>query len=544
MHRDLKRMAAMEYDVVVVGGGVHGACAAWEAVRRRLRVALVEAGDFGHATTSNSLRTFHGGLRYLQQLDFKRMRQSIRERREWLRVAREVVKPMRFILPTSGYGMRGPAALFAALLANDLVSYDRNDGVWADRHLPRGELWRARRARQIFAGTAIEGINGGAVWYDAVCQDTERLQIAIITACEDAGAHVANYARALEIRRDSVGASGVRIRDEASGNEYTLRTRAIINAAGPWVDEWLIPSRKEPGPRHYAASKAFNLLVRPLPFVEAIALPCSSTYFAIPWNGRTLIGTRHLRCLHASTEATVTAEEVQAFLRDINVVLGKHRITPSDVLGIFAGLLPEKEKNTGDEVALLKTAQVVDHGVGDGMPGLYSIIGIKWTTARAVAERAVRMACEWMCTTNQPRTDRMPKLEVRGIDAPAILDLIERETALGERVVPDLAVAKAQIVHAARSEMALCLWDVVRRRVPLYMSSMLDAHALETCAELMARELGWDRAEIGRQIEHTSHQLQIFRGTELLDRAAQSASSDDAAISTQMLNASCSLTTK
>ena len=133
-------MSGLEHDVVVVGGGIHGACAAWEAVRRGLRVALVEADDFGSATTSNSLRTFHGGLRYLQQLDFKRMRESIRERREWLRIAREIVKPMHFILPTKGYGMRGPAAMRVALFANDIVSMDRNDGVWADRQLPRGEL--------------------------------------------------------------------------------------------------------------------------------------------------------------------------------------------------------------------------------------------------------------------------------------------------------------------------------------------------------------------------------------------------------------------
>src|SRR6478609_8886632 len=114
MRRDLASLSGVSHDVIVVGGGIHGACAAWEAARRGLRVALVEASDFGNATTSNSLRTFHGGLRYLQQLDFTRMRESIRERREWLRVAREIVKPMRFVLPTSGYGMRGPAALFAA----------------------------------------------------------------------------------------------------------------------------------------------------------------------------------------------------------------------------------------------------------------------------------------------------------------------------------------------------------------------------------------------------------------------------------------------
>jgi glycerol-3-phosphate dehydrogenase len=545
MHRDLKRMAGLEHDVVVVGGGIHGACAAWEAARRGLRVALIEADDFGNATSSNSLRTFHGGLRYLQQLDFRRMRESVRERREWLRIAREIVKPMRFVLPTSGYGMRGPAALRAALVANDLVSYDRNDGVWADRHTPPSELWNSSRARQLFAGTAIRRINGAAAWYDAICLNTERLQIALLSATADAGAQIANYARALEIRRDSIGASGVLVRDETNGREHWLRARAIVNAAGPWIDEWLMASRLTPGPQNFMASKAFNLLTRPLPFVEAIALPCSSTYFAIPWNGRTLIGTRHLRCLRSSTDCKVTPDEVQAFLRDINEALGRHRITPSDVLGVFSGLLPEREDSTSRGVALLKTARVIDHGVADGMPGLYSIVGIKWTTARAVAERAVTMACEWMCASPRPRTDRLLKLEVRGTDSPAVLDLIERDSTLGERVVADVPVAKAQIVHAVRTEMALNLWDVVRRRVPLYLSDMLDARALEACAALMARELGWSSAETARQIERTTAQLENFRCIALRDTAADTASSDETVTEHDVqLCAPCSPTTK
>ncbi len=425
------------------------------------------------------------------------------------------------------------------------MSCDRNDGVWADRHLPRGEVWRARRARQIFAGTSIPRINGAAVWHDAICLNTERLLIAILTATVAAGAQAANYVRALEIRRDTTGASGVRVRDEMSTREYSLRARVVINAAGPWVDDWLAPSRLSPGPRHFAASKAFNLITRPLPFVEAIALPCSSTYFAIPWNGRTLIGTRHVRCLHSSTNAAVTAAEVHAFLSDINGALGKHRIAPSDVFGIFSGLLPEREANTGSDVALLKTARVIDHGVDDGMPGLYSIVGIKWTTARAVAERAVKMACEWMCAGTHPRPDGTLKLEVRGIDAPEILDLIEREPALGERVVPDIPVAKAQIIHAARSEMALCLWDVIRRRVPLYLSDMLDTRVLEMCAALMARELGWDRGEISLQIGHTLTQLDSFRGKALQVPTMPAVQPDETDAAPDLrLQASCSPTIK
>jgi len=515
MHRDLERMVGDGHDVIVVGGGIHGACVAWEAARRGLRVALVEAEDFGHATTGNSLRLFQSGLGQfgpLRQLDLKCIRESIRERREWLRIAREIVKPIRLVRPTSGYGLRGPAVLRAALLANDLVSYDRNDGVWADRHLPRGELWRTGRAEQLFAGTSIEGINGAAVWYDAICLNTERLLIAIIAAAVAAGAQVANYARATEIRYDSNGVSGVRVRDETNGHEYLLRTRALINAAGPWIDAWLAPSRVRPGPHHFTASKAFALLTRPLPFAEAIALPCSRTYYAIPWNGRTLIGTRQLRSDRAATTCTVTPEEIQAFLQEINGALGRHRIAPSDVVCVFSGLLPERRNSTRRKVALLKAPHVVDHRINDGMPGLYSIVGTRWTTARAVAERALNMAREHVRVSARAPPKRTPQLEVRGADAPAVLDLIAQEPSLQERVVPDVRVVQAQIVLAARSEMALGLWDVIRRRVPLYLSDMLDPRALELCAELMARELGWSRAEIARQVEHTTAQLQNLRG--------------------------------
>jgi glycerol-3-phosphate dehydrogenase len=504
-------MAAVAHDVVVVGGGIHGACAAWEATRRGLRVALVEADDFGHGTTSNSLRTLHGGLRYLQQLDYRRMRESVRERREWLRLAPDLVKPMRFVFPTSGHGMRGRTVMRAALLANDMVSLDRNDGIRLDRHLPNGAIWNTSRAHQVFAGTSVPNINGAATWYDAVCLNTERLHLALIEATADAGAQVANYARALQLRTDAGGICGVRVRDEITDEEFELNARVVINAAGPWVDEWVASNAgRKPRPV-FAASKAFNLVARPLPFVDALALPCSSTYFAIPWNGHTLIGTRHVRCEPSTTNAAVTAEEVQAFLRDINSALGKHRITEADITGVFSGLLPERKGNRTGDVALLKSARVTDHR-NDGLPGLYSIVGIKWTTSRAVAERAVQMACDRLCASDHPAPDRVLSLKTKGADAPAVRELIAHDAALGERVVPDLAVVKAQVVHAARSEMAFRLWDVVRRRLPLYLSDALDSQSMHDCATLMGRELRWSEQETSRQVEHTMTELQAFRG--------------------------------
>ncbi len=546
-------MARTEHDVVVVGGGVHGACAAWEAARRGQRVALVEAVDFGHATTSNSLRTFHGGIRYLQQLDFRRMRESIRERREWLRLAPHLIRPMRFVLPTTGHGMRGPEIMGAALIANDVMSADRNRGVRPDRALPRGELWSAARVREVLAGTALQDINGAAAWYDAVCTNTERLQIGIVAAAAAAGAQVANYVRMLELRRHPGGVHGVRVRDELGDVEYELRARVVINAAGPAVDETLTAHGHRPPPRLFTASRAFNLLTRPLPFADAVALSCArlerdggildkgtNTYFVIPWNGRSLIGTRHLRCEPSARTCAIEPEEVQAFLRDINGALGKHRVAAADVTGIFCGLLPE-EAHGGSEVALSKTARVIDHGVEDDLPGVYSIVGIKWTTARAVAERAVTMACKRLGTSAAPAavrtlslfpraTDARPRVapeclqhlvEMYGANASAVQGLIAVNPALSERVVSDLPVTQAQIVYATRSEMACRLWDVVRRRAPLYLSDELGERGLATCAALMQRELGWSRLETSRQIEATAAQWRAFR--EVSDRGPGSA---------------------
>ena len=546
MHRDVVRMARTVHDVVVIGGGVHGACAAWEAARHGLRVALVEAVDFGHATSSNSLRTFHGGIRYLQQFDFQRMRESIRERREWLRLAPHLVRPMRFVLPTTGHGMRGPEILGAALVANDLMSADRNRGVRADRALPRGEMWSASRAREVLAGTVLQDINGAATWYDAVCTNTERLQIGIVSAAAAAGAQVANYVRMLELTRHADGMHVVRVRDELDDVEYELRTRIVINAAGPAVDETLTAAGSRPPRRLFTASRAFNLLARPLPFTDAVALSCArlerdggildkgtNTYFVIPWNGRSLIGTRHLRCEASARTCSIGADEVQAFLRDINGALGKHRVAAADVTGIFCGLLPE-EDHIGPEVALTKTARVIDHGVEDGLPGVYSIVGIKWTTARAVAERAVAMACEHLgASVAAPAgrtlnlfpeaTNAPPRLapeclrhlaEMYGANALAVLQLMAEHPALCERVVADSPVTQAQIVYATRDEMARRLWDVVRRRAPLYLSDELGERVLATCASLMQRELGWSQPETVRQIEAAFAQWRAFRAVQ------------------------------
>ena len=542
MLRNIARLSAMSYDLVVVGGGIYGACAAWEGALRGLRVALLEAADFGGATSSNSLRTLHGGLRHLQRLDLKRMRESIRERREWLRLAPHLARPLRFVLPTRGHGLRGPLVMGAALRINDIVSADRNRGVREDRRLPRGALLSETAARAALPGIELDGCNGAAAWYDAICLDTERLLLSVVSAAADAGAHVGNYVRATGLLAHHSRIRGVHALDELSGREMELRARFVINAAGPWVEDWLPAGAGRPEAPMFRASRAFNLLTRPLPFPDGVGLTVrtrelgDATYFILPWNGYSLIGTRHLRCDPSTRSTDVMREEVLAFVTDLNSVLGRHRLAGADVRGVFAGLLPEEDDNSGSEVALERDPQVIDHEPA-GLRGLLSVVGVKWTTAPAVAAQAVRMACGHLGVgeelTKRPRKlapmassvfagprgvpplDRAVLAHLEQCYGAAhrhVLALMAAEPALCARVVADLPVVLAQIAYAARAEMAVRLADVVMRRTQLYLSQALDRPALTACAATLARELRWSTKETGAQVDEAVRLLAAFRG--------------------------------
>ena len=547
MLRNTVRLAATSHDLIVVGGGIYGACAAWEASLRGLRVALIEAGDFGAATSSKSLRTLHGGLRHLQRLDLKRMRESIRERREWLRLAPHLACPLRFILPTQGHGLRGPLLMRIALGLNDLLSADRNRGVRADRRLPRGTLLSEAAARAALAGLELTDCNGAATWHDAVCLDTERLLFSVIAAASDAGAHVVNYVRATGLLAHRSRIRGVHARDELSGREMELRARFVINAAGPWVEDWLPAGAGRPKVPMFRASRAFNLLTRALPFPDGVGLSVrlrgggSATYFILPWNGYSLIGTRHLRCDPCTHSSDVTRDEVLAFLSDLNTVLGSHRLSSADVHGVFSGLLPEEDENSGTEVALERDPQVIDHEPA-GLSGLVSMVGVKWTIAPAVAQQAVRIACRQLGVAEElgrrprklaPRASAIvagprgvPPLDrailshlqqCYGAAHRHVLALMAAEPALGARVVADLPVVLAQAVYATRAEMAVRLADVVMRRTPLYLSRLLDRPALTACAAALARELRWSTKETGAQVDDAARELSAFHGPLICD---------------------------
>ena len=510
MRRDISALTSKTYDLIVIGGGVYGVCAARAAALRGLRVALIERGDFGEATTGNSLHTIHGGLRYLQHLDIRRMRESIRERRSWMKLAPDLVKPMPFVLPTYGHGLRGPEVMTVALALNDLISADRNRALSPEVHLPRGRLLSRHAASAMFKQLQIDGFNGAALWYDGFNSSPERLLVTLLGDAHSLGVELANYVSANGFLMRNGSVCGVKARDEIAGGEIELHSRCVLNATGPWVDSILAqirPMDTLSDDRMFRPSKAFNLVVCRIPLDYAVGIPVprrgsdsetvfdkgSVTYFVIPWGELSLIGTKHLSFDGEADALRANRREISNFLDEINPRLGNWRIDESDVVAVKCGLLPEERRAAGgQDVVLQKHVRIVDHESRDGISGLVSVVGVKWTTARLVAEQCVQLICEKL---------KHRRTACAEPDRQLVLTEMRNAPAAGTDVVGDVRVRREDIAFAASDEMAVNLTDAIFRRTTLGLSRGLDGRIIEQCAELMRGELNWSEAETRRQVD-------------------------------------------
>jgi glycerol-3-phosphate dehydrogenase len=462
VRRDTGELAGREWDLVVVGGGIYGAAAAWDAAQRGLSVALVEREDFSAGASWASLKTIHGGMRYLQTLDLVRLRESARERRTLLAIAPALVRPLPFLVPTYGHGAKGREALALGLLLYDLLTRDRNEGLRPDRRLPGARTVPAAEALRLVPGLERRRLTGAALWHDAQARSTERLTLAFVHAAASAGAAAANHAEAIELLRAGGRVAGVAVRDRLSGRTLEARARMVLNAAGPWADELL--GRGGPGRPPAPLLRARNLVLRRPPQVPfAVGARQEGRFlFLVPWEGRTMVGTSY-------EPAESPPSDPLAFLAEAVRAFPWAGLAAADVGVVHEGLVPGR----GGAQGLATRARLHDHEGEDGLPGLVSVQGEKYTTARAVAERAVDVVVRRLGREAPPcRTAATPL----GAAAPLEGPLEDRART------------------AARDEMAVTLADAVLRRLDLGTAGPPDPADLDVVARAMARELGWDAA--------------------------------------------------
>jgi glycerol-3-phosphate dehydrogenase len=482
IRRDPVHAAAQEHDLVIVGGGIQGACLALESARRGLRPLLLERGDFGEATSWNTLRIVHGGLRYLQTLDLARFRDSVRERRWFCRAFPHLVRPQECLMPLYGDGLKRPAMLRAALLVNDLMSYDRNAGVPPEHWLPRGRLLSASQTVARFPQVERRGLRGAGVWYDLAMHSSQRILIEMLRWACSLGATVLNYVEATGVRRRGAVLEAVDARDAIDGRSYIFSSRVVCNCAGPWSAD-LASRLDRPIPELFQPSLAFNVLLdRQPPSTAAVAVSprrnggaARPVYFAYPAFGRLLVGTVHLPWHGTPHHPEPDEAQVAAFLGELNDAIPGLDARLDHVVRVFAGLLPVVRSGTA---ALSVRPVVRDHGRHGGPRGLFSVSGVKFTTARLVAERALgAMSRELRQPSMQPSSDRPPSPGALDFDRAPAGPLLPEQTRSLERLAREESVMTLDDLLYRRTNWALTEPDLVglRRRVSDALGGQLAA---------------------------------------------------------------------
>jgi len=527
--RELTRLTATTHDVLVIGGGVYGLSIAYEAASRGLKAALIDAGDIGSGSSFNHQKTVHGGLRSLQSGSLRLARQSILERRALARIAPWLLRSLPFIVGTYRSMTRNRLALRAAFKIERWLSRDGNEGVEPELHLPPPRLLSKAAAVRFFPGIRQEQLTGAAQWYDYQMVEAERLTLAFAGAADRSGADVCNYVEAVAPIRSGANITGMTARDVLTGDEIAINARVVVNAAGAYAGT--IMKGFGVG-RTVPLLKAMNLVTsKPASDIALVgASPGGRMLTLVPWRGRALVGTSQSTTLVQPGDTAVSTADVEAFVADVNHTFPALRLAPSDVTLVHRGIVPAAEGGKGAP-DLRPAPAIYDHAT-EGAPGAFTVIGVKYTTARRIAERTVelvarrldkRIAPSRTATTVLPgagiadhealaiETDRevgldLPMAGIRhliGRYAERTADLIRlmhERPDLAAPLTPASSTVAAEIVYTIRNEMAVRLSDIVIRRTGLGVSDRPDDRTIQAAAKVAAAELQWDAERTASEI--------------------------------------------
>jgi glycerol-3-phosphate dehydrogenase len=525
----LDRLADTEFDVLVIGGGITGAGAALDAASRGLRVALVEARDLASGTSSRSSKLIHGGLRYLEQFDFKLVWEALRERDLLVsKLAPHLVKPVSFLYPLHRKVLERP------YVGAGLVLYDAMEGT--KRPVPHHKHMTVRGALRLAPGLKPSGLAGALLYYDAQTDDA-RYTLTVARTAAAHGALIANRVSARELLRgEGDRVVGARVHDEESGRDIEVSAKRVILCAGVWTDLVHELGGIRAGYK-VRMSKGVHIVV-PYEAIRSdtgiISRTEKSVLFIIPWGQRWIVGTTDTDWTGDRAEPAATGEDIDYILEHANRILDRP-LTRSDVIGVYAGLRPLVAADDSKPTTKLSREHVVDSPV----PGLTSIAGGKFTTyrlmARDVVDAAVADYDRWVPASV---TDQLPLLGADGLAAAAaeadrlaedygvpresVEHLLDRYGTLTEEVLEltrdDPALARpladghpylaAEVAYAVAFEGALHVEDVLVRRVRLFVETGAQgAEAVGPVADIMGDLLGWDA---GRRAAETESYLELL----------------------------------
>ncbi|MBI2391879.1 MAG: glycerol-3-phosphate dehydrogenase/oxidase [Deltaproteobacteria bacterium] len=521
-----------EVDLLIIGGGITGAALAYDAALRGLSVALVEKRDFGCATSSVTSKLIHGGFRYLANMELGLVRESLRERRTLENIAPNFVYPLPSIL--CAYDTRPTntmAAIRTGMALYEVLSYDKGKTWDKAKAIPSHRMLTAEEALALEPAINAHGLKGAGLQYDCASISPERLTLAFIRSAAAAGARVANYAKVERFLEARGRIRGVVVHDLLRDRPVEVHAKLTVNCSGPWADLVLGLARGGAADKKLRRSEGIHVITKKLVdrHLVGFAGRHGGHFFLIPWRGHTLIGTTDKEYVGDPDQYRVTREAIEELLAEVNDVLGRKELDYDDVVHAYGGLRPLVEDQTKSVYESSRRYEIHDNGE-DGLNGMITVEGGKYTTSRNLAETAMKMievklgrpaaACETAhrrlvgceiddvdAFVDKARRDN-PDLDPKtvewiarhyGTEMDRVLSLARRDPPLARPLDADGEIA-AQVVYAVRAEMARTLEDIVLRRTGIGTLGFPGDEVLATVADVAARELGWDDARKQREV--------------------------------------------
>lgn len=545
MKRNPQSLASQRFDVLVIGAGITGAWTALDCALRGMSVALIDQSDFGAATSAKSSKLLHGGIRYLQQLKFGKVRESAMERAVLHRVAPHLSYFMPFLVPTYNSIRKGKMFMQCGMKLYDLLcagsSFQQEDGA---KRVPSSYTLSRE---QVCESVPIndDALTGGVVFYESHMENSERMTLAVIQSATEYGAQVANYTKVKTLYEKNGRVSGAYVEDLKSNEQFHIEANVVVNAAGPWVSELNNTlSRNTPQKLTTGFSQGSHIVTRQLVNDYAVAFPTQFQgqnvvdrggrhIFVLPWRGHSLIGTSYTPATHLENPK-ITEEEIVQLTGAVNQAMPQASLSENEILHAFTGIYPLHENEIRAQV-YQGTGEylLVDHERAENRTGLVSALGAKYTTARKVAEMATNIVAQKNNmtgkrseTANKPlfaadienlnafRNDKKKKYEnvlteeqinrllgQYGTEIDNIIEIDNRSLVSKER-----SNLKAEIIYATRSEMALHLDDVIMRRTGIGTTGVPSKDYLRACADIMANELDWSVSQVDQEVEFVEQQ--------------------------------------
>jgi glycerol-3-phosphate dehydrogenase len=530
MPRLSRRVSGSTFDLVVVGGGLHGLFAALEAATRGWSVALFERDDYGNGLSSNHQRTVHGGLRALQSGRIGKTRLQIAERRSWAIMAPHLLRPLPFLFPTHRDLMRSRWAVGAALRVYDRLGKERNVGLPPELHLPASRIVTLEETQRRFPGLDSDGVTGGAIWYDYQLRHPDRLNWLVALAGQRAGVAAFNHVEVEALLREDDRLAGVRVIDRLSGGGIDVAARRVLICAGGGTPAVHARFGLTGTPLLVRAS---SLLVNRPALDVALAARGSSgrVLTATPWSNHWLIGTfQAARPAEAATDGRPSGADIDAMIDDANAAFPTLQLRRRDVRLVHSGLTPAVLRHGRAE--LMPESTVITHG-SSGHDGVFSIIGVKFTTARATAidalhrmglgdgprsaiapsrrgpallphgsaegaEGLLRAAC--LATGVQLDEDVSRHLvDWYGTEAGEVITLCAAANRV-QRLAPGCVVIEGELLYAVERCQAARLADAVLRRTRLGTTGHPGRAALDRAADVLTACFGWSTSERAAQV--------------------------------------------